>query len=131
MPSTKLTFSCGDLDLNVPLQFEDIISFTLVDPGTDYYMPNTRHLHGFYLRSATQGTFTCVTLNQYMENGGDAYRAQSGGPSTAEKLVVVAAAVSAGDTVTLQLEAGQWSDSPLAFVDATNAADTAINVGLY
>ena len=131
MPSTKLTGSIGELDLNAPIFFEDIIDFTLVNPGTDYYMPNSRHLHGVYFRSARAGTFTCVTLFQYMDNGGDVYRAQSNGPSTAEKEAVVAAAISAGDTVTLQLEAGQWSDTAIAFIDATSAADTALNVGLY
>jgi len=131
MPNTKLTASVGELDLNAPIFFEDIISFTLVDPGTDYYMPNTRHMHGVYLRSATTGTFNCVTLHQYMDNGGYQYRAQSGGPSTAEKEAVVAAAISASDNVTLQLQAGQWSDTPIAWIDATGAADTAINVGLY
>ena len=129
--STKLTASVGELDVNVPVIFYDIVGFTLVDPGTDYYMPNSAHLHGVFFKADTAGTFTCVTLHQYMENGGDVYRAQSGGPSTAEKEAVVAAAVSAGDTVSLYLAAGQWTDCPIAFVDATSAASTALNIGLY
>jgi hypothetical protein len=129
--STKLTFSAGEIDHNVPLAFSDIIDFTLIHPGTDYSMPNSRHMHGVFFRSQTAGTFNVITLNAYMNNGGAAYRAQSGGPSTAEKAAVIAAVNTASENITIQLLAGQWTDTPIAWIDATNAADLVLNIGLY
>lgn len=131
MSSTELTFNMGYTQPNAPIVFEDVLDFTLIDPGTDYYMPNKKHTHGVFFRSATTGTFNVVTLYQYMANGGDAYLAQSGGPSTAEKEAIVAAAISASKNITIQLQAGQWTDVALAWIDATNGAATALNIGLY
>jgi len=109
--------------------FEDIVAFTLVDPGTDYYVPNERHMHGFMFRSATTGTFNVLTLHQFQTNGGDALRV--GTPTQTVVNAAIDVAVAASKNTTIQLLAGQWTDTPIAWVDATNAADLAINVGLY
>ena len=129
MPSTKLTASVGEKDHNVPLMFQDIEDFTLVNPGTDFYVNNEKHIHGVFFRSATTGTFNVLTLNQYLENGGLANELSN--PTQSELNALIAAAVAAGKNMTMQLAGNQWSDTPVVWIDATNAADTALNIGIY
>lgn len=127
--STKLTASVGEEDLNIPLMFQDILDFTLVDTGTDYYVDHAKAMRGVFFRSATTGTFNVLTLNQYLENGGAELKVQN--PSQVTVNAVIDAAVVATKNITIQLEAGQWCDTPICWVDATNAADLSLNIGIY
>ena len=129
MGSTKLTASIGSEDKNVPLMFQDIQAFTLINPGTDYYVDHAKHNYGVFFRSATTGTFNVLTLYQYLANGGDSLA--PGQPTQVAVNAIIAAAVAASKNVTLQLQAGQWSDTPICWIDATGAADTALNIGIY
>ena len=129
MSSTKLTASIGEVDHNVPLMFADIEDFTLINPGTDYYVDHAKHFHGVFFRSATTGTFNVLTLYQYLVNGGNDLRGSQ--PTQVAVNAVIDAAVTASKNVTVQLQAGQWVDAPICWIDATGAADTALNIGIY
>lgn len=124
--STKLTASIGELDVSVPLVFGDCLGVTL---SSDYTMPRHLHLKGVYFKGNAAGTYTVVTLDQYMKNGGDAYRAST--PTDVQVAAVIAAAVAAGDSVGMLLAAYQISECPVAFIESTGAPTTALNVLIY
>ena len=123
----KLNDSINELMIDVPLIFSDIIDHDL---SGDYVIPKSRILNGFYVKPDTAGAYRAVTLAQYYENGGDSYRAQSGGPSEAEMNVVIHAAIAAGNTVDLLLAAYEICSTPLCFLEADVAAGTTVNICL-
>ena len=123
----KLSDSIGSLDINPPLVFSECIDWDL---SGDYVMPTTAHLTGVYFKGDTAGAYRCVTLYQYRSNGGEAYSAQSGGPTDGQMNTAIHAAIAAGDTVDMLLAAYEISSCPVVFIEADVVASTTANVFL-
>lgn len=123
---TKLQAGIGGVNVDVPLVFGDCVGVTL---SSDYTMPKELHLKGVYFKGDAAGSFTVVTLDQYMKNGGDVLRDST--PTDVEVAAVITAAVAAGDTVDMLLAAYQISECPVAFIESTGAPTTTLNVLIY
>jgi len=124
----KLTFTINKggvaKALDAPPVFVDIIDHDL-SGDNDFEALLGQLDKGVFFKSGVAGTFVCVTYAQYRDNGG------ATATSVSERAAAIALAISEGDTVTLQLAAYQWIDTPVVHIDATGAASNDLNIGLY
>jgi len=107
----------------VPLVFNDILFHDLTT--VDFTATGSQLEKGVFFKGDTAGYYTCVTFAQYLDNGGDVAE------SAAQKAAAIAAAISAGDTVKIYLQAYEWSGTTVVFIDATGAASDNVNLGIF
>ena len=124
---TKLMFTIAkgkaERTFPAPLVFNDILYYdiTSVDwTATGGYLDT-----GIFFKGDTAGYYTCVTYAQYLLNGGDI------AADASAKAAAIAKAISDGDTAKIYLAAYQWTDVNIVFIDATSAASTNLNLGIF
>ena len=134
MSSTQLEFNVDGDNLTAPLSFEDIRAVSLVTH--DYAASDTdggdvKLKKGFFFKGTASGTYECITLYQW-KRGVEAYTGTVSNPITDGQRNLILQAIKAdGKSENIYIVDGQWTDTPIIFIEKTSAASTAINIGLY
>jgi hypothetical protein len=134
---TQLTMRVEDLILPGPLEFQDQIRVSLAT--NDYAASSTglpRLDRGFNVKGDTAGDYQGITLAQfrralfnksYGELVSDPFSISDGERN--DILQAIAADPDEGK-VAMRLQAGQWNDTPLVFVEKTASPDTSVDIGI-